>query len=153
MSQIFSAFLWTVADLHVFFFPSLADSVYLLPAVWFPRAVWKLSPSFYYCPSEQHPMSCGHPPAGAAGTDLRWAGVFIALSCNSWTPVWCKTLKDLWKMGLLVSLYGKMPLVSDYFFSKTSFSFWWEMLKQRIWVSVVEFVFQWGFSFAPEHPY
>lgn len=114
------------------FFPSLAVCVYLLPTVWFPWAVWKLSPSFYYRLSEQHLTSCGHLPAGAAGTDLCWAGVFIALSCNSWTPVCCKTFKDLWKMGLLISLHGKMPLVSDY--SKTNFSFWWEMMKQNLGV-------------------
>lgn len=55
--------------------------VYLLPTVWFPWEVWKLSPSFYYCPSEQHLMSCVHLPAVAAGTDLCCAGVFIALWC------------------------------------------------------------------------
>lgn len=74
---------------------------------------------------------------------------FIALSCNSWTPVWRKTFKDLWKAGLYLS--GKMPLFSDYF-SKVSFNFWWEMLKQRMWVFHVESVFQQGFSFVPEHP-
>lgn len=44
----------------------------------------------------------------------------------------------------------KMPLVSD--FSKASFNFWWEMLKQNLGVSC-RAVFQLGFSFFPKHPY
>lgn len=37
--------------------------------------MWKLPPSFYYCPSKQHLMSCGHLPAAAAGSGLLCVGV------------------------------------------------------------------------------
>lgn len=39
--------------------------------------MWKVSPAFYYCPSKQHLMSCGHLPAVAAGTGLLWAGFLL----------------------------------------------------------------------------
>lgn len=70
-------------------------------------------------------------------------GCLIALSCYSWTPVWQKTFKDLWKARQY--LYGKKLLVSEIFL----------IFDVRAWnreFGCLLWSVQWGFSFTLEYP-